>query len=398
MLSKRQAFLSYLAPTSGTPVMLEIEKAKGVFMYDIHGKDYLDLIAGVSVSYLGHSDQRIISAVTRQAEKHLHLMVYGELVQSPQVEYAELLAQNLPPSLQSIYFVNSGAEAIEGAMKLAKKITGRSRILAFRNAYHGSTQGALSILGDEHFKTPFRPLLPDIGFLDFNDFSQLENINNSTACVFAEIIQAEAGVLPAAEGFLEALRKRCNETGALLVFDEIQTGFGRIGERFGHQACSITPDILVLAKSLGGGLPLGAFISSRQIMKELSHHPALGHITTFGGHPLSCAAGQAAFNILISENLPLAALEKEKLFRSLLIHPAIREIRGRGLFLAMELGNSQLMHRTVEEALKQGILTDWFLFCDTAIRITPALNISPDEIQLACERLLEALDKAVEQS
>jgi acetylornithine/N-succinyldiaminopimelate aminotransferase len=396
MVSNRQAFLNYLAPTSDSPMSLEIESAKGVFMYGPDGKDYIDLISGVSVSYLGHSDHRIIQAVKDQADKHLHLMVYGEFIQSPQVSYAELLAQHLPKSLQSVYFVNSGAEAIEGAMKLAKRCTGRLEIAAFNNAYHGSTQGALSILGGEYFKSEFRPLLPGISFLNYNCIEDLGMITSKTACVVVEVIQAEAGVLSPNPEFLPALRKRCDETGALLVFDEIQTGFGRLGEVFGFMLSGVVPDILVLAKSLGGGMPLGAFVSSKKRMTELSHDPALGHITTFGGHPVSCAAGAKAFSILLEEKLYEEAVKKEMIFRRLLKHPAIKEIRGRGLLLAVELSSADIMHKVVVNAMKNGLITDWFLFCDTAIRISPALNITLDEIELACSRLILAIEKALQ--
>lgn len=364
-------------------------------MYGPDGKDYLDLISGVSVSYLGHSDPRIINAVKAQADKHLHLMVYGEFIQSPQLDYARLIAENLPSSLQSVYFVNSGAEAIEGAMKLAKRFTGRPEIAAFRNAYHGSTQGAMSIMGGEYYKREYRPLLPGIRFLEYNSFGDLEQINSNTACVVAEVTQAEAGIISPEPLFLEALRKKCDETGSLLVFDEIQTGFGRLGEIFGFAVSGIIPDILVLAKSLGGGMPLGAFISSQNIMKELSHDPALGHITTFGGHPVSCAAGMAAFRVLLDEKLYLASLDREKLFRKRLIHPAIKEIRGRGLLLAVEFGDRDIMNLVVEKARENGLVTDWFLFCDTAIRISPALNITEKEIELACSRLMLSIDEAL---
>jgi len=394
MVSNRQAFLNFLAPTSDSPMLLEIVSAKGVFMYGTDGKDYIDLISGVSVSYLGHSDPRIIAAVKDQADKHLHLMVYGEFIQSPQIEYAKLLTSNLPESLQSIYFLNSGAEAIEGAMKLAKRFTGKHEIAAFRNAYHGSTQGALSIMGDEHFKNGFRPLLPGISLLRYNCLEDIEFITSKTACVIIEILQAEAGIVEIDSEFLAALRNRCNLTGTLLVFDEIQTGFGRLGEVFGYGLYGVIPDILVLAKSLGGGMPLGAFISSKEIMNSLSHDPVLGHITTFGGHPVSCAAGYAAFKVLINENLHLKADEKGNLFRKLLIHPAIKEIRGRGLLLAVELGNADLMHKVVKKAIENGLVTDWFLFCDTAIRISPALNITESEIEEACSRLTIAIEQA----
>jgi acetylornithine/succinyldiaminopimelate/putrescine aminotransferase len=373
---------------------LEIESAKGVYMYGPDGKDYLDLISGVSVSYLGHADPRIIKAVKDQADKHLHLMVYGEFIQSPQVNYAELLAQNLPPTLQSIYFVNSGAEAIEGAMKLAKRFTGKPEVAAFKNAYHGSTQGALSILGGDYYKEGYHPLLPGISFLKYNSFEDIDLITRKTACVVVEVLQAEAGILTANPEFLKSLREKCLQTGTLLVFDEIQTGFGRLGEVFGFQESGVIPDVLVLAKSLGGGMPLGAFISRPKIMKVLSHNPALGHITTFGGHPVSCASGMAAFSVLLNENLHNQALEKEKIFRKLLIHPCIKEVRGKGLLLAVEFGSSDLMHQVVKNAIANGLITDWFLFCDTAVRISPALNITFDEIEEACKRLILSIDQA----
>ncbi len=395
MTSQRQAFFKFLAPTSEAPMSLGIESARGVFMYDPDGKDYLDLISGVSVSYLGHSDPRIISAVKQQADKHLHLMVYGEFIQSAQVGFAELLAGHLPSSLNSVYFVNSGTEAVEGAMKLAKRATGRFEIAAFRKAYHGSTQGALSVFGGEELKNAFRPLLPGISLLNYNDPGELERITEQTACVIAEVIQAEAGMIPGNTAFLQALRKRCNETGTLLVLDEVQTGFGRTGEIFGCNSAGIVPDIMVLAKSLGGGMPLGAFIASKELMKELSYSPALGHITTFGGHPVSCAAGAEAFRILIGESLHLAVPEKEKAFRDRLKHPAVKEIRGKGLMLAVELGDSSLMHRVVSNAVLNGLVTDWFLFCDTAVRISPALNISEKEIDMACSRLLRSIEQSL---
>lgn len=395
MISNRQAFLNFLAPTSNTPMALEIEKARGIYMYGTDGKDYIDLISGVSVSYLGHSDPRIINAVKEQADKHLHLMVYGEFIQSPQIEYAKSLAANLPDSLSSIYFLNSGAEAIEGAMKLAKRYTGRPQIAAFRNAYHGSTQGALSIMGDEYFKSGFRPLLPGISLLRYNSHEDLKLITSKTACLVMEILQAESGVHEIDIDFLKAVKKRCSQTGTLLVFDEIQTGFGRLGEVFGFELYGIVPDILVLAKSLGGGMPLGAFISSHEIMEKLSHNPVLGHISTFGGHPVSCTAGLAAFTALLEENLHKQADYKGELFRKHLIHPAIKEIRGKGLLLAVEFDDAKLMNNVVKRAVENGLVTDWFLFCDTAIRISPALNITEDEILNSCVRLLKAIDLAV---
>lgn len=363
-------------------------------MYDPGGKAYIDLISGVAVSYLGHGHSDIIQAVKDQADKHLHLMVYGEFIQSPQVEYAELLCKNLPENLESVYFVNSGAEAIEGAMKLAKRYTGRSGIIAFNNAYHGSTQGALSLMGGENFKTNYRPLLPGIRFLNFNHQADLDQITDDIACVVVEPVQAEAGVILPLGSFLLKLKEKCLQTGTLLVFDEIQTGFGRLGDFFACQHYNITPDIMVLAKGLGGGMPLGAFISNREIMSVLTNNPALGHITTFGGHPLCCAAGMAAFRVLLRDKLSELVKDKENLFRKYLKHPAIIEIRGEGLLLAVELGSPELMHKVIIKAVENGIITDWFIFCETAIRISPALTITGDEIKKACGLLLLSIEQA----
>lgn len=393
-MTNRQLFLNYLAATSPSPMMLEIQYADGVFLYDPQGKEYLDLISGVSVSYLGHRHPEIIQAVKEQAERYLHVMVYGEYIQSPQVEYAELLCKNLPVQLQSVYFVNSGAEAIEGAMKLVKRYTGRSEIIAFKNAYHGSTQGAMSIMGGEYFKSNYRPLLPDIKFLEFNHKNDLEQITDKTAGVIIEPVQAEAGIILPEASFLTDLKGRCKKKGALLVFDEVQTGFGRLGDLFACQHYNVTPDILVLAKSLGGGMPLGAFISGKEIMSVLTSNPVLGHITTFGGHPVSCAAGMAAMKILLRENYIKDVSKKEMLFRKLLQHPSIREIRGEGLLLAVEFGTSEAMHKVADSALENGIITDWFLFCDSAIRISPAINITEQEIKKACELLIASINKA----
>ena len=376
-------------------MMLEIQSASGIYMYEPGGKEFIDLISGVSVSYLGHSHPEIIQAVKDQADKYLHLMVYGEFIQSPQVEYAELLCKNLPENLDCVYFVNSGAEAIEGAMKLAKRFTGRSGIIAFNNAYHGSTQGALSLMGGEYYKANYRPLLPGIRFLNFNNVDELDHITGEIACVVVEPLQAEAGVILPLDPFLRKLREKCSQTGTLLVFDEIQTGFGRLGDLFACHHYNVTPDILVLAKGLGGGMPLGAFISNRKIMSVLTNNPVLGHITTFGGHPLCCSAGMAAFKVLLRDELSGMVKEKENLFRKYLKHPSIIEIRGEGLLLAVELGSSELMHRVINKAMDNGIITDWFVFCETAIRISPALTISEDEIKKACDQILVSIDQAL---
>ncbi len=392
MISQRQFFLQNIAQTSPEPLQLEIRKAKGIYLYGVDGKKYIDLIAGVSVSNVGHGNQRVLNAIRKQIAKYMHTHVYGELVLSPQVKYARLLDKLLPGKLSSTYFVNSGTEAIEGAMKLTKKFTSRTEIISFKNAYHGSTHGALSIQGSETYKTAFRPLLPDTKCLVFNNSDDLQEITCKTAGVVVEPIQGEAGIILPKNDFLKQLRNRCNETGALLIFDEIQTGLGRTGKLFAFENYDIVPDILALAKAFGGGMPLGAFISSKQIMDSLKSNPALGHITTFGGHPVSCAAGLTALKVVIEKKLSEATLPKEMIFRSLLVHPAIKEIRGKGLFLAVELGDSEKLMKFIFKVLGAGILTDWFLFNDTSFRITPPLTITEEEIRMACKKILKTLN------
>jgi acetylornithine/N-succinyldiaminopimelate aminotransferase len=392
MLSSRQLFLEYIGQTSDAPLMLEIERAEGIWLFTADGRKYADLISGVSVSNIGHRNPDVIQAVKKQLDKHMHLMVYGEYIQAPQVKLAKLLVDNLPPGLNCIYFVNSGSEAIEGAMKLAKRFTGRPEIIGFRNAYHGSTQGALSVLGDEDYKNSFRPLLPAVTFLEFNNFTDLEKISRGTACVIIEPIQAEAGVRLPHSDFLKALREKCTETGTLLIFDEIQVGFGRTGSLFSFQDWQAEPDILALAKSLGGGLPLGAFISSREILSALKTRPVLGHITTFGGHPVSCAAGLAALEFLLKGNIIEQVRIKEQLFRENLVHPLIKEIRSRGLLMAAETGDKDIVRRVIRKGLEKGIVLDNFLFCDTAIRISPPLTITLGEITEVCGMLNETME------
>lgn len=394
MLTNRQLFLIHLGQTSRSPLMLEIEKAEGVFMYGPSGVKYLDLISGVSVSNTGHRHPDVVKAVKDQVDSYLHLMVYGEMIQNPQVKYAERLAELLPPSLGNCYFVNSGSEAVEGALKLAKKFTGRSRIIYFRNSYHGSTHGALSIQGSETYRNSFRPLLPDTWQIDFNDFQSLDLIDNHTACVVVEPVQAEAGVIYPEKGFLEDIRKKCSENGALLVFDEVQTGFGRTGTMFAIDRFKIVPDILILAKALGGGMPLGAFISSGEIMSSLITGPQLGHITTFGGHPVCCAAGLASLEVIIKEDLVDSCKSKSSLFRKELSHPLISEIRGEGLLLAVRLSKPEYVQYAISHAPEHGLILDYFLFCSDAFRIAPPLTITDDEIKYACRRLLSLLDEA----
>lgn len=395
VLSNRQLFLNYVGQTSKEPVLLEIERAEGIFLYTPDGKKYLDLVSGVSVSNLGHGHQTIIEAVKSQVDKHMHLMVYGEFVQAPQTAYAEWLTSHLPESLNNVYYVNSGSEAIEGAMKLAKRFTGRPEIVAFNKAYHGSTHGALSILGDKKFHSGFLPLLPGISHIDFNDDKGLEAITETTAAVVVEPIQAEAGIIEPVNEFLHKLREKCDETGAQLILDEIQTGFGRTGSLFAFEHYEIIPDIICFAKSFGGGMPLGAFVSNKEKMKTLSYLPSLGHITTFGGHPLSCAAGLAAQKFILDNELILHAKKMGDLYRKNLVHAGIKEIRGKGLFLAVELSEKVSQEKLVKKILENGIIVDRFLFCDTAFRIAPPLIITEEEVHLSVELLLNAINYSI---
>jgi acetylornithine/N-succinyldiaminopimelate aminotransferase len=392
MLPLRQLFLNHNAQTTRFPLLLEFDYAAGVYLYNTEGKNFLDLISGIGVSNVGHTHPKIVEAVKTQAEKYMHLMVYGEYVQAPQVYYAQRLASLLPSTLQSIYFVNSGTEAIEGALKLAKRHTGRSQIVAFNNSYHGSTHGALSVMGNEEYKQAYRPLLPGVKFIGFNEKDDLAMITTETACVLVETIQGEAGVRVPDEQYMLALRQRCAETGALLILDEIQVAMGRTGKLFAFEHFNIVPDILVLAKALGGGMPLGAFVSSAPIMSSLTENPILGHITTFGGHPVSCAAGLAGLNILLDEKLITQVNGKEQLFKELLVHPAIRDVRGKGLILAVELDDFELNKKVIDRCIEHGIIIDWFLHCSNSIRIAPPLVITEGQIHKACQVILEALD------
>lgn len=373
---------------------LEIERAAGIRLYGSRGESYIDLVSGVSVSNVGHAHPDVVEAIKNQAAHYSHLMVYGEFIQAPQVAYAAFLCAQLPPSLQNVYFVNSGSEAIEAALKLAKRVTGRREVVSFRNAYHGSTHGALSVMGDESFKQSFRPLLPDIKQLKFNDIDALCHITSRTAAVMVEPVQAEAGVVVPHIGYLEALRARCTETGALLIFDEVQTGFGRIGTLFAFQKYGVIPDILCLAKALGGGMPLGAIVADPVLMSAWQSNPVLGHITTFGGHPVCCAAGLAALQTILARNLPESVEEKGARFRSQLAdHPAIKEIRSAGLLLACELGNEEQAKSFIRIAMEEGIVSDRFLFCASAFRISPPLIITLEEVEEACGQIVKALNR-----
>ena len=393
-MNSRQLFLQHVGQTSPSPLALHIVKASGSEMWDVDGKRYVDCIAGISVCNIGHCHTKVVEAIQQQAEQYLHIMVYGELVESPQVQYAKKLTDHLPERLNSVFFTASGSEATEGAMKLAKRYTGRTEIVSFKNSYHGSTQGALSVMGSEYWQQAFRPLLPGIRQLQYNVMDDLQHITAETACVIAETIQAEAGVNIPDQEWITALRKRCDETGALLVLDEIQCGFGRNGTRWAFEQFGIEPDILLLGKALGGGMPLGAFVSDKKIMDSLTHNPVLGHINTFGGHPVSCAAGLAAFDVLLSENIVEEVKRKEQLFRSLLQHPTINSIHSKGLMLALHFDNYESNKKTIDSLIEKGVFTDWFLFASHALRIAPPLNISDELIREVCEKIIEVLEEA----
>jgi acetylornithine/succinyldiaminopimelate/putrescine aminotransferase len=392
-MNQRAYFLKHMAQTSAFPLALEIEKAEGVYLYDTKGKAILDLIAGISVSSVGHRHPKVQAAVQAQVEKYWHTLVYGEFVLSPQVALAKCLAAHLPSTLNSVYFVNSGTEATEGAMKLAKRVTGRTRFVSMQQAYHGSTQGAMSLNSDPYYTQAFRPLLPDVHHIRFNNFADLEKIDCRVAAVFAETVQAESGIVRPVEGYLTALRNRCYETGTLLIFDEIQAGMGRTGTLWAFENYGVIPDVLLLAKGLGGGMPIGAFIADRSHMETLSHDPILGHITTFGGHPVSCAAALATLELMTETPLLSTVQEKEALFLELLKHPKIRAVRSAGLWLAVEVESFEFLQKIIEKCLEKGLLTDWFLFNNKSLRIAPPLTITETEIRWACRIILETLDE-----
>ena len=395
MTDLSKAFLEHLGQTSPHPLALDIVHAEDCYLTDRNGKRYLDLVAGLAVNNTGHRHPSVVAALKDQCDRYLHVIPYGEFIQEPQVRYAERLTALLPDGLDSVYFVNSGTEAIEGALKLAKRITGRTELIACLKSYHGSTHGSLSITGNESKKFRSRPLLPDVNFIQFNGPDQFNLITERTAAVVVEPIQGDAGVRVPAHNWLKALRGRCNEVGALLIFDEVQTGFGRTGKRFAMEHSGVVPDILVLGKALGGGLPMGAFVSSREHMHLLTHDPVLGHITTFGGHPLPCVAGLAALNVLEAEHLMDNAERMGVLFKELLIHPAIKEVRGLGLMLAVELEDQDKVQKVVLDCLDHGVLVFWFLSCPTAFRIAPPLTINSAEVRSACHFILKALDRSI---
>lgn len=392
--SNRQLFQQYMALPSVVTEAIEIVQSKGIYLYDLDGKQYIDLVSGVSVSNVGHRHPKVVAAIKEQLDQYMHLMVYGKFVQAPQVQLARLMAEHLPESLRSVFLVNSGSEAIEGALKLAKRVTGRSRMLSCKLAYHGSTHGALSMLGHEEMKYAYRPLLPDIQFLDFNNKDQLSQINEQVACVLIEPVQAEAGIIIPDKEYMSALRKRCDETATLLIFDEIQMGFGRTGKLFAFEHFDIVPDILCLAKGMGGGMPVGAFVASKQHMDTLTHHPALGHITTFGGHPVCCAAALASLQVILDDELHLNAHRKGLQFSEELIHhPAVKEIRQIGLMIGVELCPEHHVPDLLKLFQKNGLIVDQFLFNDHSFRIAPPLTITHTEIGAICKTLVLCLDQ-----
>lgn len=387
-LNQRELFLRHVAQTSSAPLALEIVKADCCTLYGADGKQYIDLIGGISVANVGHRHPKVIEAIQKQLDVYLHIMVYGEFIEAPQVQYAKLLTDNLPASLNSVYFTNSGAEAVEGAMKLAKRVTNRTQIIAFNNSYHGSTQGALSVMGDEYWRNAFRPLLPDVLHLEYNSFESLNEITELTACVIAETVQAEAGIIVPTKEWMLALRKKCTDTGTLLMLDEIQAGFGRTGKLWGFEHFDIVPEILLLGKALGGGMPLGAFIADKKLMDAFTKNPVLGHITTFGGHPVCCAAGMAAMKALLEEGWIDTVGTKEKLFHSVLIHPKIKAVRSFGLWMAVEFDSFETNKKIIDACIAEGVLTDWFLFAANCLRISPPIIISEHQIKKACEILV----------
>lgn len=392
MISNREIFLRNIGQTNDRPLAIEIEKAEGVYLYDGEGKDYIDLVSGVSVSNVGHRHPQVVEAVKSQVDKHMHLLVYGELVQDPQVKFARLLLEQLSGSFDNIYFVNSGSEANEGALKLAKKYTGRTEIVACRNAYHGSTHGVLSLMGNEMYRNPFRPLLPDICYITFNEEEDLKQITKRTACVMVEPIQAEAGIVLPRNNYLEKLRERCNETGTLLIFDEVQTGFGRTGSLFGMTHFDVYPDIFTIAKGMGGGMPIGAFVSSKTIMDSLKAQPGLGHITTFGGHPVSAAAAYASLQVILEGQLIDGVTTKGRIYMEELKHPKIKNMWGAGLFIAVELESPATISGAMEKLVENGIITDQFIFKPEAFRIAPPLIITEEAIEESIRRIQNALD------
>ena len=394
-INNRQLFFSHLAQTSDKPIGIEVASAKGIYIYDTAGKAFMDMISGFSVCNIGQSHPSVIKAIQDQAEQYMHVIVYGEFIQSPQVQYAKALATVLPDQLQSVYFTNSGAEAAEGAMKLAKRVTKRTKMISFNGAYHGSTQGALSMMGDEYFKNAFRPLLPDVMQLQYNNFDDLNFIDNTVACVLVELVQAETGITPANKDWVLALKEKCESLCVVLIVDEIQSGFGRTGSLFAFEQYGITPDILLLGKALGGGLPLGAFIANVKMMGALTHSPVLGHITTFGGNPVCCAAGHAALQVLQQSNWINEVAEKEQFLLVHLVHPSILNRTNKGLWMSLQFSSSALAKKIAATCVAHGIITDWFLFAEDKIRIAPPLSITMEELNEAVNKIKLSIEEAI---
>ncbi len=390
-MNQRQIFLNHIAQTSDAPIGIEMVKAEGIWLYDVDGKRYLDMISGFSVANIGHSNPKVIAAVQQQAAQYMHLIVYGEYIQQPQVAYAKLLTDNLPQTLNCVYFTSSGTEATEGAMKLAKRVTNRSKIICCNKAYHGSTQGALSVIGDEYFRNAYRPLLPNIFHYNFNGDDLIDAIDSETACVIIETVQAESGIVKPSANWLQAVRKKCDEHCVLLVLDEIQAGFGRTGSLWAFEQFNIVPDVLLLGKALGGGMPLGAFVADKRLMATLTYNPVLGHITTFGGHPVSCAAGKAAFEVLLQGKFIEAVKAKENILLNRIHHPAIKAIRTSGLWMAIEFEDFKTNHAIIKKCIANGLISDWFLFNDKSMRIAPPLIITETELIEMCKIIVASI-------
>jgi acetylornithine/succinyldiaminopimelate/putrescine aminotransferase len=392
-MSLRNQFLNHIAQTSTAPIGLEMVKAEGIWLYDSDGKRYLDMISGFSVANIGHSHPKVVAAVQQQAAQYMHLIVYGEYIQQPQVAYAQLLTQHLPASLNCVYFTSSGTEATEGAMKLAKRVTNRSKIISCNKAYHGSTQGALSVMGDDYFKTAFRPLLPDIFHYDFNSDALVDAIDSHTACVILETVQAESGIVAPSANWLQLVRKKCDKHCVLLILDEIQAGFGRTGSLWAFEQYGIVPDVLLLGKALGGGMPLGAFVADKRLMSTLTNNPVLGHITTFGGHPVSCAAGMAAFEVLLEGNFISQIQQKEQLLLQHIKHPDIKAIRTAGLWMAIAFDSFETNYAVIKKCIANGLISDWFLFNNISMRIAPPLIITNAELVAMCNLIVASIEE-----
>ncbi len=395
-ISNRQLFLNHIAQVSPKPMELEINHAKGIYLYDVNEKSYIDFISGISVSNLGHCHPNVVKAIQEQAEKYMHLMVYGEYIQSPQIQLAKTLTDLLPKNLNSVFYTNSGTEATEGALKLAKRVTGKTEIICFTNSYHGSTHGALSVMGNEEFKQAFRPLLPDVKIIPYNNIEEVKKkITSKTACVILEPVQSETGYTVADNEFLKAIREKCDEHCALLIFDEIQNGFGRSGTLFAFEQTGVIPDVLLLAKGMGGGMPIGCIVSSQKLLNEFTYNPVLGNINTFGGNAVCCAASLACLQTIVSEKLVDGIEAKSNLIRSLLKHQAIKSLKGKGLMLSLEFENTDLNFKIIETCIKNGLIVDWFLFNTNSMRITPPLIITEEEIKTACAIILKSIDEVV---